>query len=462
MKRNNILMILTSLFLANVVSSNITVVNANDELLSIEQQINELINTFYNNGTYIKKSNIFLSSQALEEVRMLNGFHGSDILNRTTYYTEEALWMSKENNTYSYYGTDEDGNLTYGTSDEPFVDPSNITVAALYEQRESNPNWKDKSLKGMEGYYYTLKDVIVNSSHNFEVVDGVFTSSNEEVIEWFKAIVAPCYIGFTPTTYNYITLDKVEIEQVGNNLKLRLYAVTNEGMLTNNDNIFAEATFSRFDRNVDFSTLNYVAFGDSITYGSEWCNGYKQMQTPYPKEVARILNLKSVSNKGVSGACYSKHDGYYSISPTIIDYKGDADIISVMLGINDFTRHLPLGNLDDNDLSTICGAINLTMSSLKENNPNAYIFYMTPYKIDSSAYHWDKPTHLGYYLVDICDAIKQLAYKYDIDVLDMFEYGNFELEMNDSDSDGIHPNQDFILEYTSPQIAKFIQNNYRK
>ena len=42
----------------------------------------------------------------------------------------------------------------------------------------------------------------------------------------------------------------------------------------------------------------------------------------------------------------------------------------------------------------------------------------------------------------------------------MFELGNYEVEMSLSNSDGLHPSQEFFEEYTAPQIVDFIKNNY--
>lgn len=212
---------------------------------------------------------------------------------------------------------------------------------------------------------------------------------------------------------------------------------------------------------IKWDELNYIAFGDSITFGADYSNSYQQMTTPYPTAVGNMLGLKSVNNQAVSGATYSKHEELYCMSERILRTTTEADIISVMLGVNDYTRSQPLGKMGDNDLTTIYGAINKTMEHLTTNYPNAYIFYMTPYKIASNSYYWQNKNEQGYYLIDVCNAIKETAELYNIDVLDMFEYGNYEEEMHDADSDGIHPNQDFVLSYTAPQIVQFIKKNYK-
>lgn len=224
-----------------------------------------------------------------------------------------------------------------------------------------------------------------------------------------------------------------------------------------------EETTKEEKEKIDFSSYTYMVFGDSITYGAEYSNGYSQMETPYNEAVKNLLNLKSTINKGVSGATYTSNNlGLVSMSNVITSTNEEADIISVMGGVNDFNRNLPLGNNNDRDITTIYGALHTTMNFLKENYPNAYIFYMTPYKEDYSGMLWSRDNNQGYNLEDVSNAIKEVALFYEIDVLDLFTLGGFELVMNNPDCDGIHPNQDFILEKTAPQIATFIEMNFNK
>ena len=211
---------------------------------------------------------------------------------------------------------------------------------------------------------------------------------------------------------------------------------------------------------VEFCELNFVAFGDSITYGADLIIGGR-VNTPYPTAVNNILKFKSYSNQGVSGATLCSNNlGLTCITDIITNYNGKADIIAVLGGVNDYNRSLPLGNINDCDKSTIYGALNVSMSYLKNNYPNSYIFYMTPYKEYYNNIHWSTKNNQGYNLEAVSVAIKEVAKIYEIDVLDLFEKGNFESIMYSADCDGIHPNQKFITNVMSPQIARFITKNY--
>jgi lysophospholipase L1-like esterase len=212
---------------------------------------------------------------------------------------------------------------------------------------------------------------------------------------------------------------------------------------------------------IDFSELKFTAFGDSITYGADLIIGGR-VENPYPTVLSNILGLESYENRGVSGATLTTNNqGLTCMTNIITSYTSQTDIIGVLGGVNDFNRKLPLGDIDDNDTSTVYGALHVGMSYLSENYSDSFIFYMTPYKEDFSGNFWSTDNSAGYNLIDVSNAIKEVAAIYDIAVLDLLETGNFESIMYDDDCDGIHPNQAFITNVMAPQIAQFIKDNYK-
>lgn len=216
-----------------------------------------------------------------------------------------------------------------------------------------------------------------------------------------------------------------------------------------------------YPKEVDFSELTFTAFGDSITYGADLKIGGR-VENPYPTVVSELLGLKSYENKGVSGATYTSNNlNLPCMSDVITSYNKQADIIGVLGGVNDYNRSLPLGDIEDNDITTVYGALHVTMSYLKENYSESFVFYMTPYKEHFGVILWSDTNSSGYTLEDVNNAIKEVANLYEIPVLDLFETGNFESIMDNSDCDGIHPNQEFITNVMAPQIANFIKDNYK-
>jgi hypothetical protein len=131
-----------------------------------------------------------------------------------------------------------------------------------------------------------------------------------------------------------------------------------------------------------------------------------------------------------------------------------------MGGVNDYLQNLPLGNLDDNTNDTIYGSLNIIAENLSSRK-DTFVFFMTPYKYRIGDHTYEDGNAAGYFISNVADAVKTVASKYNIPVLDMYTYGQFELEMFNEDSDGLHPSQEFFREYTAPQIAEFIRQNYR-
>ena len=267
------------------------------------------------------------------------------------------------------------------------------------------------------------------------------------------------------TVYNefikngYITVPAgaiaVNIPMASNDEDFEIYILNKEHIYEKNECVLCGSL------SVDFSSLTFTAFGDSITYGADLIIGGR-VEKPYPTVVDEILGFKSYENKGVSGATLTTNTmGLTCMTNLITSYNLKTDIIGVLGGVNDFNRSLPLGDIDDRDKSTIYGALHVSMSYLTEYYNDAFVFYMTPYKEYFHGVLWSDINSQGYNLEDVANAIKEVASIYNIPVLDLFTEGGFENVMYDDDCDGIHPNQKFITNEMSPFIANFIKENYK-
>ena len=209
---------------------------------------------------------------------------------------------------------------------------------------------------------------------------------------------------------------------------------------------------------VDFNKLTYAAFGDSITFGADYSKSYAQMAEPYPQLVGKELKLAGVKNLGISGATFCQNNlDLACMTDKILSYNQETDIISVLLGVNDFNRSFPLGEMGDKTTETIYGSLYLIAEHLTTTHKDAFVFFMTPYK-ERRAWSDNK----DYKLTDVVKAIKVVGAKYDIPVLDLHNKGQFEdVEMYNSDNDGLHPSQEFMRNYAAPQIAQFIRDYYQ-
>ena len=203
----------------------------------------------------------------------------------------------------------------------------------------------------------------------------------------------------------------------------------------------------------DYSNLTYVAFGDSITIGVDV---YSEKGTAYPQMVGQTMHFQTVNNKAVSGATFCPNSGRTNMTVNILNFTGEANVISVMLGINDFWVGSPLGTPESRDNTTIYGSLYLIAEHLTQTYPNAFIFFMTPFQCRV----WNTDRGAGYTLPDVVNAVKLVADEYDIPVLDMYTHGKYELEMNESKNDGIHPTYKHHKEYTVPIVAEFLAKNF--
>ena len=207
-----------------------------------------------------------------------------------------------------------------------------------------------------------------------------------------------------------------------------------------------------------FKGMTMSALGSSTTMGAG-------IEKSYPDVVAEALGLKGIYNYGISWStlgykenCDCDHPYLpddYDHNPMVFRYADmeSADIICVCGGLNDFGVDLPLGNIDDTDVTTFYGALNVLLDSLKKTYPNSYIFMMTGF------YYYDG------YVNDNGDswetfnlAMMEACEKHGIDCLDVYKSLSFNY-LKDT-YDYTHPTQEFTSEVWGPAIAQFIKQNY--
>lgn len=206
----------------------------------------------------------------------------------------------------------------------------------------------------------------------------------------------------------------------------------------------------------DFSSTRYLAFGDSITMGN-------YLEKSYPKLVAERLGCDYYSNMGVGGSTYVYASNRGCIADEVVsalDIVGHYDFISVAGGVNDHDLSYPLGTIDDESKYSIYGSLNIIAQALKTRQKNSFVFFITPIKYDR-----DRVNNANYKLEDVAKAVIEVGEKYDIPVLDLYSTSEFETVacgMNHAECDGTHPIQEFMDNYMSPKIVRFIKENYNK
>ena len=119
-------------------------------------------------------------------------------------------------------------------------------------------------------------------------------------------------------------------------------------------------------------------------------------------------------NLAVNGISYSSLTNVLpekALAKTVQGY-GNADIIIVSLGTNDYGTNVPLGRFgDENDVS-FYGAIDYVYKKLKKENSKSRIIIITPIPRAD-----DGKRESGYSLEDYRKAIKQVATKYGLEVI---------------------------------------------
>ncbi len=213
-------------------------------------------------------------------------------------------------------------------------------------------------------------------------------------------------------------------------------------------------------KNIIWKNLRYVALGDSITFALDGTRDCEQILKPYCELVKDELGLQSATNYGINGstiASYNRLGDAYMPMCERYALMEDADIVSVMGGTNDFGRLCMLGHPEDTDTNTFFGALNILCKGLKDKYPNAFIFFMTPLKLqlfgDSAAESK---------LNDFCNAVKLTCASFDIPVLDTAKEANFAIEYDSPGyyGDGLHPSAQFHREVLAPLIVRFIRDRY--
>ena len=246
-------------------------VKASDATPTVDETVKGLFETYYADGVYTKDTSIYMTDDAVNESYQY--FHaGSTVLNRTTYYADDALWMSRgEGSTgYSYYGTAYDGSgnevgVTNATATTPLVAPKNAATVLSGTGKES-----------MENYYVTMKDFkdFVHTG-KWSEVDGVYTTTDATLVDNFRLFTAPCILDTTGAASNYLKFTRATVEEVNETLVMKLYVdgTDAEGKLTTTDGLFSQATLT--NDNVYLTKPGEVLVSKPTIETSDYWNVYR-------------------------------------------------------------------------------------------------------------------------------------------------------------------------------------------
>ena len=285
------------------------------------------------------------------------------------------------------------------------------------------------------GYVELLIDMAISTSLTLfmvELIGGSFTIKDKmtvslsaginEVKTYFNAKGnGGEYIGFLKssqnaqkflTAYNndigYYTSDSVNNGDIGN-----IFTATKD------NNALFGIDFIRNTVNVFYrwhgKTMNCL--GDSLTQGD--VKGTGALGIPWTMYMKNILKLNTCKNYGISGTLLGGTGGNAMVNR--YNSMGEADIIGVWGGTNDFCTGLPIGSLNDDTVTTFYGSLNILIKGLYNKYPNSEIFFITPPKINKPELgETFTQNSAGFTLKDYRDAIINACDKHSIPVLDFY------------------------------------------
>lgn len=199
----------------------------------------------------------------------------------------------------------------------------------------------------------------------------------------------------------------------------------------------------------------YNALGDSLTEE----NVHKSKI--YHDWVRELLNIATVNNYGLSGSTIAKKSESDTTAMCVryADMDDEADLITVMGGVNDIWFNTPLGTIGDTNPLTFYGAMNTLCKGLIGKYPGKQIMFITPTEQNNPGCTAANIT--GFTARDFSNAIVAVCSKYSIPVLDSNSLlGIYPLIAANSSlytTDGLHLN-DTGNEKLGKLLSKFILN----
>ncbi|MBQ9728308.1 MAG: SGNH/GDSL hydrolase family protein [Clostridia bacterium] len=189
--------------------------------------------------------------------------------------------------------------------------------------------------------------------------------------------------------------------------------------------------------------MKLITLGDSITRGSFFEHDEWGVADPnYSQVLKELLGADELVCSGVNGTAIS------ILSPTNTEYVftvrakelKDADVFVIAGGTNDFGNNdgVPLGTPEDTEDISFYGALDFLYRIVKENNPKAEIYAVTPIPRQ-----WESENPSGHTLNDYRRAIEVKAREYGFSVIDGSKVG---IDATTAEGrakhlpDGLHPN----------------------
>ena len=212
----------------------------------------------------------------------------------------------------------------------------------------------------------------------------------------------------------------------------------------------------------DFSQMKIACLGDSITKAANLEDEENYEQYAYPAKLQELLGAQEVYNLGIGGSSIGRYwaDAFVD---RYMEIPADSDIIIVMGGTNDgfCVSDEEFGSLEEREYHTFCGDLDELMRGLRENYPDAQIFFATPLPNVLQDYLMSERDYL-LPQKKFVEVIQVLADEYDFELIDL--YNSNVLDSHDANiiteymPDGVHGNEEgyqILAERFAGEIVKY-------
>ena len=207
-----------------------------EDSIPASERLDTLMDKYYNDGIYTRKTEIHLKSAAENEIEVY--FHGGVALDRTTYHNGENLLMGDLEGSFdkinSGYKTSDDNtqmdHYKYDFNKQEMVIDYSVSDTTLLE------------------FYPTLKDMFTAGYFSeWQTFEYVVSNANDKYLNDFLAITAPCLTNAILKS-NYfnsngikLTVNEVKNSHFGDYLSLKMYVNQTDASKVDSDNLLSEA-----------------------------------------------------------------------------------------------------------------------------------------------------------------------------------------------------------------------------
>ncbi len=192
--------------------------------------------------------------------------------------------------------------------------------------------------------------------------------------------------------------------------------------------------------------MNVAYLGSSVTYGAS------SLGTSFVEYISK-RNKTTYIKEAVSGTTLADYGNSYIKRIKNINKSAKIDLFICQLSTNDASKNKELGNINDVNVTTTCGAINYIIDYVKETWNCPLMFYTNSY--------YTNPNYQK-----MVDLLKEITSSKDLGLIDLYSDEEFNSITAKKRSlymeDNIHPTKAGYLEWWTPRMEKDIYEFFAK